>query len=84
MHGNHRVADFVGLPVELVAGQTMATIDPSDLALVRPIIARAAATVAFNEGWIVLGSLTALTLLVLPLLRRVSASTATDTAKGSL
>jgi MFS transporter, DHA2 family, multidrug resistance protein len=84
MHGSQRVADFVGLPVALVAGQTMATMDPSDVALVRPIIARAAATVAFNEGWILLGSLTALTLLVLPLLRRTSSSPAHDTAKGLL
>lgn len=36
--GNHRVADFVGLPVDLVAGQTIATMDPSDLAFVRPVI----------------------------------------------
>jgi DHA2 family multidrug resistance protein len=84
MHGSHRIADFVGLPVDLVAGQTMATMDPSDVALVRPIIARAAATAAFNEGWILLGSLMALALLALPLLRRASSSVAPDTAKGLL
>jgi DHA2 family multidrug resistance protein len=82
LHGSRRVADFVGLPVDLVAGQTMATIDPSDLALVRPIVARAAATTAFNEGWILLGSLMALSLLALPLLRRASSSGASDTARG--
>jgi hypothetical protein len=59
-------------------------VDPSDLALVRPVIARAAATVAFNEGWIVLGSLMALSLLALPLLRRASSSVAPDAPKGFL
>ena len=83
MHGSRRVADFVGLPADLFAGQTMATMDPSDLAFVRPIVARAAATAAFNEGWILLGSLTALSLLVLPLLRRVRSSVAAEAARGS-
>jgi DHA2 family multidrug resistance protein len=83
MHGSRRVADFVGLPVDLVAGQTIATMDPSDLAFARPIIMRAAATTAFNEGWIVLGSLTALSLIVLPLLRRASSRMAlTQAAKA--
>jgi DHA2 family multidrug resistance protein len=82
MQGSHRVADFVGLPVDLVAGQTIATMDPSDLAFVRPVITRAAATTAFNESWIVLGSLMAVSLLVLPLLRRVTSSVAPDPARA--
>jgi DHA2 family multidrug resistance protein len=72
--GSHRVADFVGLPLDVVAGQAIATMDASDLAFVRPIVARAAATVAFNEGWLLLGSLMTLSLLALPLLRRVNAT----------
>jgi DHA2 family multidrug resistance protein len=81
--GSHRVADFVGLPVDLVAGQTIATMDPSDLAFVRPVITRAAATTAFNEGWIVLGALMVLSLVVLPLLHRMRSSVAPDTARVS-
>ncbi len=81
-HGSRRIADFVGVPVDLVAGQTIASMDPSDLAVVRPIVARAAATVAFNEGWILLGALMALSLLVLPLLRRANAGAVANDAKG--
>jgi MFS transporter, DHA2 family, multidrug resistance protein len=81
-HGSRRIADFVGVPVDLFAGQTMASIDPSDLVVVRPIIERAAATVAFNEAWILLGALMALSLLVLPLLRRGDASSVANDAEG--
>ena len=81
-HGSRRIADFVGVPVDLFAGQSIASLDPSDLAVVRPIIERAAATVAFNESWILLGTLVALSLLVLPLLRRARPSAVANDAKG--
>lgn len=68
--GNRAIAEFAGLPLQLVAGQTLATMDPFDIAIVRPIIARAAATIAFNEAWILLGTLLGLSLLALPLLRQ--------------
>ncbi len=69
-HGDARVADFVGFPVELVRGQTLATMDPFDLAFIRPIIARAATTIAFNEAWMLLAAIMAFSLLLLPLLCR--------------
>jgi hypothetical protein len=48
----------------------LAHADPGDIAFVKPIIARAAATVAFNEAWLVMGGILALSLVLLPFLCR--------------
>ena len=72
MKGSAATAAFVGIPKDLLAGVNLAHADPSDIAFVKPIIARAAATIAFNEAWIVIGALLALTLLLCPFLCRAA------------
>jgi DHA2 family multidrug resistance protein len=82
VHGNAATATFVGIPKELLAGVNPATADPGDIAFVKPIIARAAATVAFNEAWLVLGGGLAISLVLLPFLSHVPRSGA-NTPSGS-
>ena len=68
--GSAATAAFVGIPRDVLAGVDLAHADPGDIAFVKPIIARAAATTAFNEAWLLIGLFLALSLLLAPLLRR--------------
>jgi DHA2 family multidrug resistance protein len=70
VRGQAAAAAFVGVPKDLLAGVNMAHADPGDVAFVKPIIARAAATVAFNEAWLVIGGILVLSLVLVPFLRR--------------
>jgi len=70
--GKAATAAFVGVPKDLLAGVNIAHADPGDMAFVKPIIARAAATIAFNEAWAAIGGLLVLSLLLVPFLRRAS------------
>jgi DHA2 family multidrug resistance protein len=73
--GDAATAAFVGIPRDLLAGVDIHRADPADIAFVTPIIARAAATIAFNEAWIALGIVLALSLLGVGLLRRSASPT---------
>jgi DHA2 family multidrug resistance protein len=68
--GNAKTAAFVGLPVDMLKGADIAHADPSDVAFVKPIILRAAATIAFNEAWILIACIMLASLLLVPFLRR--------------
>jgi DHA2 family multidrug resistance protein len=70
--GKAAVAAFVGVPRELLAGVNIAHADPDDITFVKPIIARAAATIAFNEAWLAIGVIFVLALVLVPFLRRAS------------
>ena len=70
--GNASTAAFVGVPKDLLAGVNLAHADPGDIAFVKPIVGRAAATIAFNEAWVVLGVILLLSLALAPFLRRRS------------
>jgi DHA2 family multidrug resistance protein len=72
VRGEGPVAKFVGIPKSLLAGVDLAHADPDDIAFVKPIIARAAATIAFNEAWIAIGAILLLSLVLVPYLRRSS------------
>jgi DHA2 family multidrug resistance protein len=63
-------AAFVGVPAGLLGGVDLTHADSGDIAFVKPIIARAAATVAFNEAWAVMGGILLVSLLMVPFLRR--------------
>jgi DHA2 family multidrug resistance protein len=83
VHGRAATAAFVGIPKDLLAGVNLAQADPADVAFVKPIIARAAATVAFNEAWLLLGGILALSLVLVPLLpRSASASAVKSPTRG--
>lgn len=70
--GDASAAAIVGLPTAPFKGHDMGPVDPIMKALVEPLIRKAALALAFNEAWLVVGALFALSLLVLPFMRRVS------------
>jgi len=77
VRGDAATANFVGIPVDMLRGADLAHADPADIAFVKPILERAAATVAFNEAWMFLAATLFLSLVLVPLLRR------TETAAGA-
>jgi DHA2 family multidrug resistance protein len=69
MDGDRATAAFVGLPLDRFHGTPIGPISASDQEVVRPLIDLAAATIAFNEAWLLLGVTMALALCLVPLLR---------------
>jgi DHA2 family multidrug resistance protein len=74
VRGVASTAAFVGIPRDLLAGVDVTKADPADIAFVKPIIARAAATIAFNESWLLIGTILTASLLLAPWLRRTHAA----------
>jgi DHA2 family multidrug resistance protein len=67
--GDRDMAAFVGLSLERFTGTALAPIDPATQAMVEPLVRRAAAVASFNDCWMVLGMLVAISLLTLPLMK---------------
>jgi DHA2 family multidrug resistance protein len=65
--GDPITARFVGLPAAAFQNQPIGPVDEITKALIMPLIERAALTQVFNEAWLALGVLFALSLLVLAL-----------------
>ena len=68
--GDPDAARIVGLPVALFHGKWMGPVDPVMRAVVEPMIRKAALTMSFNEAWLILAAIFALSLLSLPLMRK--------------
>jgi DHA2 family multidrug resistance protein len=67
--GDISVSPLVGIPPETVASAQSRTIDAALIETVRPLVERAGLVGAINEAWAMLAAITALALLVLPLIR---------------
>jgi DHA2 family multidrug resistance protein len=70
--GDPDAARLVGLPAALFHHQAMGPIDPGTTQMIAPLLRRAALTQSFNDAWILLAGLFAISLLALPLMRRPS------------
>ena len=68
--GDVSVAPLVGIPPETVATAATRTIDAALIETVRPLVERAGLVGAIDEAWAMLAAITALALLVLPLIVR--------------
>lgn len=68
-HGDPEAARIVGLPVEYFHGQDMGPVDATMRAYAEPLIKKAALAESFNEAWLLIGALFALSLLVVPFMR---------------
>ncbi len=69
--GDPYAARVVGLPLERFHNLPLGPIDEATKAQVAPLVEQAALVLSFNEAWLVVGGLFAVSLLALPLLRRV-------------
>jgi DHA2 family multidrug resistance protein len=72
--GDASAAALVGLPTALFKGHDMGPVDPIMKAMVEPLIRRAALTLSFNEAWLIVSALFALSLLALPFIQRSSSA----------
>jgi MFS transporter, DHA2 family, multidrug resistance protein len=72
--GDPIAARIVGLPVQFFHGQDMGPVDETMRAIAEPLLRKAALVQSFNEAWIVIGALFALSLLALPFMRRIQRS----------
>ena len=66
--GDASAARLVGLPTERFTGAPIGDVDEATRALVAPLVERAGLVAAFNDAWLLLGGLVALSMLV-PLVR---------------
>lgn len=71
--GSRATATYVGLPTYLFNG-TPLTVSPAMAAQAKPLVERAAATMAFNEAWLLLGGLMLASLIAVPFVRRTNAT----------
>jgi DHA2 family multidrug resistance protein len=78
-NGDPNAARIVGLPVAQFHNVPMGPVDDLTKAIVAPMIKRAALTMSFNEAWIAIAVLFAISLLALPLMKRADIP---DTAMG--
>ncbi len=64
--GDADAARIVGLPTEYFQGHDMGPVNETMRQYAEPLVRKAALVMSFNEAWIVIGALFALSLLVLP------------------
>jgi DHA2 family multidrug resistance protein len=69
--GDPDAARLVGLPIAMFHNVPIGPIDDMTKAIVEPLVTRAALTESFNEAWQILAVVFVLSLLALPLMRRV-------------
>ncbi len=67
--GDPAAARLVGLPTERFTGVPIGAVDEATRALVAPLVERAGLVAAFNDAWLMVGGLVALSMLALPLFR---------------
>ena len=63
--GDSATARLVGLPTERFTGVPIGEVDEATRTLVAPLVERAGLVAAFNDAWLLIGGLVALSLLVL-------------------
>jgi DHA2 family multidrug resistance protein len=71
--GDAAAARLVGLPTERFTGVPLGPVDRATRELVAPLVERAGLVAAFNDAWLLLGGVAALSLIALFLLRRPAA-----------
>jgi len=66
--GDAAAAKLVGLPAEHFTGIPIGPVDEATRALVAPLVERAGLVAAFDDTWLLIGALVAVSMLALPLL----------------
>jgi len=72
--GDAGAARIVGLPAEFFHGHDMGPMNETMRAFAEPLVRKAALVQSFNEAWLTIGVLFALSLFVLPFMRRIPRS----------
>ena len=70
MAGDVSTARFVGMPLDLFAAQGSGPLDALSAALLKPLVEKAALTLAINDAWAMIAALTVTVLICVPFARR--------------
>ena len=68
--GDIGTAEFVGIPLALFAARSAGPLDAATQAMLKPLVEKAATTLAVNEAWGMVALLTACALICIPFARR--------------
>lgn len=70
MAGDVATAKFVGIPLEIFAARSTGPLDAFSQALLKPLVEKAALTLAINDAWLMIAVLTATVLVCVPFAKR--------------
>ena len=68
--GDASTASFVGIPLDMFALQKAQPLDASSMLLLKPLVEKAALTLAINDAWLMIAVLTAIVLICIPFAKR--------------
>ena len=68
--GDAAAAAFVGIPAQMLADRPAGPLDPGAMALLQPLLEKAALAQAINEAWAMVAGLTVAALLCVPFAKR--------------
>ena len=69
--GDVPTAQFVGIPVDMLARYQGAPLDALSASLLKPLVEKAALTLAINDAWMMIAALTATVLICLPFAKKL-------------
>ena len=69
--GDVPTAQFVGIPIDMLARYQGAPLDALSASLLRPLVEKAALTLAINDAWMMIAALTATVLICLPFAKKL-------------
>ena len=68
--GDASAASFVGIPLDMFALQKVQPLDTSSMLLLKPLVEKAALTLAINDAWLMIAVLTVIVLICIPFAKR--------------
>jgi DHA2 family multidrug resistance protein len=72
MAGDVSIARFVGIPVDMFTAYKGGPLDAMSETLLKPLVEKAALTLAINDAWMMIAALTATVLICLPFARKAA------------
>ena len=68
--GDASTASFVGIPLDMLARQSAQPLDVASLSMLKPLVEKAALTLAINDAWLMIAVITASVLICIPFAKR--------------
>ena len=68
--GDASTASFVGIPLDMLVRQSAQPLDSASLSMLKPLVEKAALTLAINDAWLMIAVITASVLICIPFAKR--------------
>lgn len=68
--GDASTANFIGIPLGIFTMQKAQPLDATSMSMLKPLVEKAALTMAINDAWLMIAVLTAVVLICIPLAKR--------------